>query len=107
MKKQSLRRRGFFQAALATTAAGVCSAATDKPDGKAYRESLETPIVARHQVAVHHEVDYVMHDADHQCLTVLREERHLDEHREGQGFLAAHEYDRLPASRSEVKETGH
>jgi hypothetical protein len=52
MQKQSLKRRGFFQAALATTAAGVCSAAQSKPDGKVYREKMETPIVARYQVVV-------------------------------------------------------
>src|SRR5450759_3011105 len=50
--KQSLKRRGFIQAALATTAAGVCSVAQGKSDGKAYRESLDTPVVARHQVVV-------------------------------------------------------
>ena len=52
MQKQNLKRRGFVQAALATTAAGVCSAAQSKPEGKVYREKMETPIVARHQVVV-------------------------------------------------------
>jgi hypothetical protein len=52
MQKQDLKRRGFVQAALATTAAGVCSAAQGKPDGKVYREKMETPVVARHQVVV-------------------------------------------------------
>jgi NADPH-dependent 2,4-dienoyl-CoA reductase/sulfur reductase-like enzyme len=52
MQKQNLKRRGFVQAALAATAAGVSSAAQGKPDGKVYREKMETPIVARHQVVV-------------------------------------------------------
>ena len=51
-------RRVFVQAALGTTVAGVCTAFQGgKPQGggdswKSYRESLATPIVARHQVVV-------------------------------------------------------
>jgi NADPH-dependent 2,4-dienoyl-CoA reductase/sulfur reductase-like enzyme len=53
----SLGRRAFFQAALWTTVAGVGSAVQEssprqKRDQQSYRESLETPIVARHQVVV-------------------------------------------------------
>ena len=51
-------RRGFVQAALGTTVAGVCSAfqgasLRQTQGGKSrYRETLDTPIVARHQVVV-------------------------------------------------------
>jgi len=52
-----LGRRAFFQAALGTAVAGVGSAAQEGAPGRersrqSYRESLETPIVARHQVVV-------------------------------------------------------
>jgi hypothetical protein len=51
-------RRAFVQAALGTTVAGVCSAfqgasPRQTQGGKSrYRETLDTPIVARHQVVV-------------------------------------------------------
>jgi hypothetical protein len=51
-------RRVFVQAALGTTVAGVCSAFQGPPakqagnTRKSYRESFETPVVARHQVVV-------------------------------------------------------
>jgi hypothetical protein len=53
----SLGRRAFVQATLGTGVASVCSgfttSATQAPRGsKTYREALETPIVARHQVVV-------------------------------------------------------
>jgi hypothetical protein len=55
---QGVERRIFMQAALGTAVAGVCSAfqgsASHLGGGgtKSYRETLETPIVARHQVVV-------------------------------------------------------
>jgi glycine/D-amino acid oxidase-like deaminating enzyme len=54
---KGMGRRGFMQAALGATVAGVCSAAqgTLPAQGRAaktYREALETPVVARHQVVV-------------------------------------------------------
>ncbi len=54
---RDIGRRSFVQAALGTTAAGACSAFQANQSGgrqgeKRYRESLETPIVARHQVVV-------------------------------------------------------
>jgi hypothetical protein len=51
-------RRVFVQAALGTTVAGFCSAFQGREiqgggnSGKSYRETLATPIVARHQVVV-------------------------------------------------------
>jgi ribulose 1,5-bisphosphate synthetase/thiazole synthase len=53
----SLGRRAFLQAALGTAAVGIGSAAQEGAPGRergrqSYRESLETPIVARHQVVV-------------------------------------------------------
>jgi hypothetical protein len=51
-------RRAFVQAALGTTVAGVCSAFQGASPRQAtagksrYRETLDTPIVARHQVVV-------------------------------------------------------
>jgi hypothetical protein len=54
----AIKRRVFVQAALGTTVAGVCSAFQGQPAkaagnaGKIYRESIETPVVARHQVVV-------------------------------------------------------
>jgi hypothetical protein len=50
-------RRVFVQAALGASVAGVCSgfqarAAKQGSSGKVYREALETPVVARHQVVV-------------------------------------------------------
>jgi hypothetical protein len=53
-----LGRRVFVQAALGTAAAGVCSAFQGRPPQqganarRSYRETFETPIVARHQVVV-------------------------------------------------------
>ena len=44
-------RRGFVQAALGTSIAGA-SPAAQGGNPKTYRESLETPVVARHQVVV-------------------------------------------------------
>jgi len=57
MQKRSVGRRGFVQATLGTTVAGVCSAVQQgppqpAPGAKSYRETLQTPIVARHQVVV-------------------------------------------------------
>jgi hypothetical protein len=54
---RSLGRRAFFQAALGTAVVGVGSAVQEDEPGRerncqSYRESLETPIVARHQVVV-------------------------------------------------------
>jgi hypothetical protein len=51
MKSKNVGRRGFVQAALGTTVAGAAPAA---PSGnaKSYRESLDTPVVERHQVVV-------------------------------------------------------
>ena len=53
----SLGRRAFFQAALGTTLVGVGSPVQETSprqvgSRQSYRESLETPIVARHQVVV-------------------------------------------------------
>ncbi len=50
-------RRAFVQAAVGTTVATVCSglhadAQGRPPRAKAYREALDTPVVARHQVVV-------------------------------------------------------
>src|ERR1035441_9954111 len=50
-------RRGFVQAALGGAVAGVCGAAQTGAPGarggaQAYRETLSTPIVERHQVVV-------------------------------------------------------
>jgi hypothetical protein len=57
MQKRAVGRRGFVQATLGTTVAGVCSAAQAgapqrERGAKTYRETLQTPIVARHQVVV-------------------------------------------------------
>jgi hypothetical protein len=57
MQKRAVGRRGFVQATLGTTVAGVCSAVQQGPPqpalgAKSYRETLQTPIVARHQVVV-------------------------------------------------------
>ena len=55
---RGLGRRVFVQAALGTAAAGVCSAFQGRAPQqganarKSYRETFETPIVARHQVVV-------------------------------------------------------
>jgi hypothetical protein len=54
---RSLGRRAFFQAALGTAVVGVGSAVQESAprpgrNQQSYRESLETPIVARHQVVV-------------------------------------------------------
>lgn len=50
----SLGRRGFVRAALATAVGGASAAspAGTAGDAKAYRETLATPLVARHQVVV-------------------------------------------------------
>lgn len=51
-------RRVFVQAALGSTATGICAGfqtqkkQTDNKAIRSYRETLETPIVARHQVVV-------------------------------------------------------
>jgi len=45
-------RRGFIETALAATAAGASARAASAPEVKTYRETMETPIVARHQVVV-------------------------------------------------------
>jgi len=54
---QGVGRRGFIQAGLGATVAGVCSATqgtAPRPGrgAKSYRETIETPIVARYQVVV-------------------------------------------------------
>ncbi len=54
---QSVGRRGFVRTALGTAVAGVCpalpgSGSRAQRNGKGYRESFDTPIVARHQVVV-------------------------------------------------------
>jgi hypothetical protein len=56
-RRRGVGRRAFVQAALGTTVTGVCSgfpAGLPRPPqgGASYRETLETPIVARHQVVV-------------------------------------------------------
>jgi len=50
MKSKNVGRRGFVQAALGTTLSGASSAS--QAGGKTYRESFDTPVVARHQVVV-------------------------------------------------------
>jgi len=57
MQKRAVGRRGFVQATLGTTVAGVCSAVqqgSPQPasGAKSYRETFQTPVVARHQVVV-------------------------------------------------------
>jgi len=55
---RGLGRRVFVQATLGTAAAGICSAFQGRPPQqgvnarRSYRETFETPIVARHQVVV-------------------------------------------------------
>ncbi len=49
--RDGVGRRGFVQAALGTAAAGGAAPAQG-PGAKVYRETLETPVVARHQVVV-------------------------------------------------------
>jgi hypothetical protein len=54
---RAVGRRTFVQAALGTAAAGVCPAFQGNKPGqesgrRSYRESIETPIVGRHQVVV-------------------------------------------------------
>ncbi len=52
----SMGRRAFVGSALGTTVAGICStlrgSEPGRQTGKSYRETLETPVVARHQVVV-------------------------------------------------------